>query len=280
MKKIEGFSTRHPILFGFSLIVVFSLFTVLTWPLGQWLSEPEGSSLGESVAKLLIAGCFILLLWRLGWLSRSGLTRLGRPWMWAWAGALLLYKGLIALYAFTGSLRFPLPPLDLGAAILLTCLATGLLEEIMYRGLLLGAMVQAWGSSRRGLAAAALASSAFWASLHLFNLLLRPFPLVAFQVGETLLSGFVYAALLLAGGSIWPLVLLHGLFNAMVNLPASQIPGFEETTSAWLLMISAALPLLFLGQHWLRQAWQQRTAGGGQSQAVAAEGRPAQVPGD
>ena len=71
--------------------------------------------------------------------------------------------------------------------------------------------------------------------------------MVALQVLETMTAGFVYAAILLSGGSIWPVVMLHWGFNAAVSLQVSQVANFEETFSAWALVVLAALPLVVVG---------------------------------
>lgn len=172
---------------------------------------------------------------------------MGHRRIWFLVIVLAVYNAILNVYAFTGSFKFSLPGATLPAAILILTLATSLLEETMYRGLLLTAMVKAWGGSRTGLFAAALLSGFFWASLHFFNLLVRPFPLVALQVLSMVMVGFFYAVLVFSGRSIWPAVLIHWATNAAVSLQVSQIPNFTETTTAWGILFLANLLLVAVG---------------------------------
>ena len=73
------------------------------------------------------------------------------------------------------------------------------------------------------------------------------------QIAETLMSGVTYAALVLYGKSIWPVVLWHGLLNATASARAIGIPDFEETVSMWVLTVLCNLPLLIYGVYLLRR---------------------------
>jgi len=158
---------------------------------------------------------------------------------------LIIYKAILDIYAFSGALTFQFPSLSLALAITFYALTTSLLEETMYRGLLLTAMFKSWGLTRRGVILSALVSGLFWGSLHLFNLIIRPFPVVFLQVLGTTLVGFVYAVFVISGRSIWPAILFHWVTNASVNLALSQNPNFEETITHWIGHITISLlPLL------------------------------------
>jgi len=47
-------------------MVLFLILSTLTWPIIQVYPYPEGYEVSVAAAKLLIAGCFILLLWGFG----------------------------------------------------------------------------------------------------------------------------------------------------------------------------------------------------------------------
>lgn len=247
MKKFEKFSVHHPIIFGFILIMLFTLLSTLTWPITRIYPHPEEYEVGNAISKLMIAACFMLLLWGFGWLKPAGFSSFGRKQVWFLVIVLIIYKAILGVYAFTGSLQFSLPSASFTLAVILYTFATSLLEETMYRGLLLTAMAKAWGRTRRGLFAAAILSGLFWASLHLFNLLVRPFPLVMMQVLEMSLVGFLYAAFVLAGRSIWPAVIIHWATNAAVSLRVVQIPNFSETNTAWGISFLITVPLIAVG---------------------------------
>jgi len=253
MKKFERLSIQHPIAFGFILIVLFILLSTLTWPITQLHPSPEGYEVGTALAKLVMAACFVFLLWRFGWLNSAGFTSLGNQRIWLLAIGIAIYKAILSGYAFTGSFNLNLPAASLTGAILFYACATSLLEESIYRGVLLTAMVKAWGSTLKGFFIAAILSGLFWASMHFINLLVRPFPLVALQVLEMVMVGFFYAALVLSGRSIWPAVVIHWATNASVNLQAAQNPNFTETIPAWGISFVVTLPLIAVGIYLLRK---------------------------
>lgn len=247
MRKLESLSVQHPILFGFVMFLLFTLLSTLTWPITQVATSPEGYEVGNAIAKFVITGCFLLNLWGYGWLKPAGFLSPGSKRIWLLVIVLMIYRVSLVIYAFTGSVQFNLPAVKLTLAILFYTFSTSLVEETIYRGTLLAAMVKAWGSTRKGLYAAALLSALFWASLHFINLIIRPFPVVALQVLETLMAGFAYAAIVLSGRSIWPAIMLHWAVNAAVSLQVSQIPTFEETLVTRTIFMLTTLPMMIIG---------------------------------
>jgi len=253
MKKFQAFAIRHPIFFGLIVIVLFTLLSTLVWPITQIFQFPEGHEIGTALSKLVITACFMLLLWRFGWIKTAGFASLGSKQVWLFAIVMMIYNAIFAVYAFTSSFKLGLPGMDLTLAVIFFTFATSLLEETMYRGLVLTALVKAWGSTRKGLFAVAIVSSLFWASLHLFNLGNKPFPVVALQVVGMVIPGFVYAALVLYGRSIWPVITFHWMVNVMVTLQAVQNPHYEETMPAWLIFNLVVLPMVIAGIYLLRK---------------------------
>jgi membrane protease YdiL (CAAX protease family) len=257
MKKFESFSTRHPIVFGFVLILLFTLLNTLTWPITQIYPYPEGSGLGEALAKIVMTVCFIGLLWRFGWLDFAGYGHFGSKRIWLIVTPLIVYKVFLGVYVFSGAFTFPFPPLVVSIGIIFFALTTSLLEESMYRGLLLTAMRKAWGSTRQGLILSALVSGLFFASLHFFNLIIRPFPVVFFQVLSMTLIGFYYAIFAITGRSIWPVVVFHWSTNAAITLALSQIPTFEETLTHWIGYTAISLIPIVVSLWLLKPAFQR-----------------------
>ena len=208
-----------------------------------------GSELAAAAVKLVGAALYVLALRRLGWMSAKGDVP-GRGWRpWLLALPAIVYSLIVSQLVFFGSLRFEMPDPAHAAAVALNMIVDGGFQELAFRGLLLLALARAWGSSRRGVVASVLVSAALFGGMHVLNLLARdkPLSLTLLQIAETTLSGITYAALVLAGGSIWPVVAWHGLLNALVSARAIGIPDFRETTSMWALVILANLPLLVYG---------------------------------
>jgi membrane protease YdiL (CAAX protease family) len=254
MKKFQNFATRHPIVFGFIVIVLFALLSTLVWPITQIYPYPEGHEIGTALSKLVMTVCFLFLLWRFGWIKIAGFASLGRKQVWLLAIVMMIYNAVFAAYTFTGSFKFSLPSFDLALAVIFFTFSTSLLEETMYRGLVLTALVKAWGDTRKGLFGAAIVSGLFWATTHFVNLIVNPSPVVALQVLGMVIPGFVYAAIVLYGRSIWPVIVFHWIVNMMVNLQAIQNPNFEETLPAWLIFNLVVLPMTVVGVSLLRKA--------------------------
>ena len=246
MKRLEVFLIRQPVVTGFLLIVFFVILSALTWPISQAAAYPKGAALGESFAKLAMFGVFFVLLAGLRWLGQAGFAATGSARTWGWSLVLIVIKVPLAILAFTGAVWKGLPPADPGIYILVFTFSTALLEETIYRGLLLTAMKSAWGASRRGLFAAALVSGIFFGGLHLFNLGQQPLNIVLLQVLATVLAGFAYALIVIAGKSIWPAVFFHWMTNLGVNLQIAMQPEFVETTTAWGIELLAVLVVAVL----------------------------------
>lgn len=85
---------------------------------------------------------------------------------------------------------------------------SGFVEEILFRGLILHALLPT------GIWRAALLSAALFGGMHMLNALSFPSPAYALlQVGYAAAIGFTYAALVIRTGAIWPLILAHFLTN-------------------------------------------------------------------
>jgi len=139
-----------------------------------------------------------------------------------------------------------------GVVVLNNMAGGGLFEETVYRGVILYALVRLWGSSRRGILKSALISALLFAGAHIIRILVaKPVVMTLLQVAETVVSGFYLAAFVLHVGSIWPAVLVHGLGNAIANVIVLGIPAFEETVSAWLLLILLDLPVVIFAAYLL-----------------------------
>jgi membrane protease YdiL (CAAX protease family) len=244
MNKLKRFATARPVLFSLVLIVIYALLSTLTYPVHFLFPDNEvGQVYGDAVAKIVISAVFVGMLWRFGWLERSGLTRLGerrgRFLIAAW-GAYLIFG---QYYAFTDSIRPPVASSPLGIAEFLGTLPGALLEELLYRGLLLTAMMVAWGHSRRGIVKSVALSSLLFGSTHLINVLVRPVGIVVAQAILVSLPGVFYAVVLLKRQSLWPAILIHWLANAAVNVKIAGLESFQETPTMWLWFAVFMIPI-------------------------------------
>lgn len=94
---------------------------------------------------------------------------------------------------------FPLTPIGVGVAIIVTCIAAPLSEEVLFRGVLFGTLRDRWGDWP-----AALVSGAAFAASHLNWYVFVPFTIL----------GVLLAWIASQTRSIWPAVIAHAVFNA------------------------------------------------------------------
>lgn len=93
---------------------------------------------------------------------------------------------------------FPLTPIGVGVAIVVTCIAAPLSEEVLFRGVLFGALRDRWGDWP-----AALVSGAAFAASHLNWFVFVPFTIL----------GVLLAWITSQTRSVWPAVIAHAVFN-------------------------------------------------------------------
>jgi membrane protease YdiL (CAAX protease family) len=250
MVGVKRFAARYPIGVGVigavALIVGLVVFTGVAMGL---LPESEGQeTVALMLARLATTLAVVALLWRLGWLRAAGVARVGTRQVWLVTLGATVYEILVALWAFFGSLRLDGVASFDALALPAAALTAGIVEEVVFRGAILYAFVRVWGNTRRGLFQSALLSALLFGGLHAVNALFgKALPLALLQILNATLSAVLYAALVLKGGSVWPIVFWHAALNAVVNLQVAATPGFEETIPGNVMIVLFDLPLLAYG---------------------------------
>jgi membrane protease YdiL (CAAX protease family) len=254
MEKLKNFALKRPFLFGIVLLVFYACLTALAYPVHYLLPDNEiGQLYGDAAAKFLVFLFFLAALWRFRWVPVSGMTRLGNIRIWPVVAVLLIYRVLTELYAFTGSITIAFPNPPLAAADLVLTFSTGLVEETMVRGMVLIAMLIAWGSTKGGQLKAVLLSSTLFGLIHLFNLMVRPVGVVLMQALILTLPGIFYAALVLATRSLWPAIVIHWLGNAAVNIKLMGNENYQETFTMWIIYGITLVPLIVYSAYLIRR---------------------------
>ena len=165
MNKFHQFSDSHSILF--SLIMIFIWFLVGALAAGAaslTLRIPFIDSVPQSIGALCGTLAVLLILWQFGWLKSSGIGSIGT--IKVWLIAFLMFAYLIAAYsyAFFGDLSFDVGSLftsDSARSILSRQILVGIVEEILFRGVVLYALVRVWGDTKRGLFFAVMLSAPY-----------------------------------------------------------------------------------------------------------------------
>lgn len=104
-------------------------------------------------------------------------------------------------------------------AVGLDCAMTSILEEFVFRGVVLGALLKGWGQKQCGKLGAVVVSSILFGLVHLINLAGDPAALfeVLGQVGYSTLIGILLAAAVLRTGGLVFSVAVHALFNLVFD---------------------------------------------------------------
>lgn len=249
---MSRFADRQPLL--------FALLTTMGWLLAAGAFAGLGAlalgvSVGETAPQVLgtvaaTAG-LLALAWRLGWLAPAGIAAAG-----GWRGWLIALIGLLVLvaaywYAFFGELSFDLGFLarsEAARSVVWRQLLVGAVEEILFRGVLLYALVRVWGRTARGVVAGAFTTAVLFGGLHLLQVLGGSSLESALGVVlECVVSGIWWAALALVCGSIWPVAAIHAVSNMAVLIKALSVPGLALPVSGYLIASLLELPLVVLG---------------------------------
>lgn len=187
----------------------FVLWTMVTIIGGNLASGGE-MSLQDGVTRgigwtWVLASAFILTVALLQQWHDVGLTRGAslRAWRLVWLPALYI-AGALAVAAAAG-----LPPAGVMGIILVNTLFVGFSEELMFRGVLLQAFrrsVPVWG--------AVMLTSVAFGAVHSLNVFVTgDLAAALIQSTAAFMSGLVFIALRLRTGSLWPPVILHGLWD-------------------------------------------------------------------
>jgi membrane protease YdiL (CAAX protease family) len=163
----------------------------------------------ESIYWLLTIALALALVALLGWWREAGIV--GRPG--ARALPLALFPLLTAALALSGGIEV-LGPGFLVAA-LLGALLVALGEELLFRGVVLGALAPI--GARRAVALTALLSGLLWYARSAAD---GPGPEAVLLAALAVGGSFVYGALRWRLGSVWPAFVVHAVLAFAVAAPA------------------------------------------------------------
>ena len=243
MKKFKNFATRHPYLF---MLVIFPLIPYILMLLQLGFARLFGfTSLGadsfQDSTKFLSILLYLTILWQFGWLRSAGFQTLGRWQAWLIVLIASVFEVALAIRSINGHFEW------LNLIILAspsTYLLVGLFEEIAFRGLILYAFLHLWGDTYRGVLKSVFISSLLFGIGHLATIFTGNTVLGALcQTASSTISGVLYAALVLYGWSIWPVVIGHFLTDA---IGYGNLTNIQDVTQANLSVFWIDIPLLFL----------------------------------
>ncbi|MGW3951243.1 CPBP family intramembrane glutamic endopeptidase [Streptomyces sp. NPDC004752] len=224
---------RHPLWGALELTVAWHTVLLLTAKvLLPPLAPAWFPALGPTVVNMVCCAGVVFVMWRWGWLRASGTATWGRARRW-WLAAPLLF--IACSYTVAG--------LDGSTTVvtsgLVSLLWVGVNEEIYSRGLVQQTLAP------MGAARASLLVGLLFGSGHIQNYFFFDAPLdnTLWQMLSAGLFGFTCAALRYAIGSVWPMVVVHGLDDFFQIRSPGAAPDwwqvsvyvFHALYGAWLL---------------------------------------------
>lgn len=201
MERWKSHVTRHPVWGAVELTLAWHAALLL---FAEVILPPLAPSWFPALGATVVnAACFAgvwCVLWRWGWLRASGITTVGRLHRWWPAAPMLLIAGSYALAGLDGSTAVVV-------SSLVSLLWVGLNEEVYSRGLVQHVLTPL------GPVRAAAGVAVLFGAGHLQNYLFFGAPLgdTLWQMLSAGLFGFACAGLRFAIGSVWPMVVVHGL---------------------------------------------------------------------
>jgi membrane protease YdiL (CAAX protease family) len=252
MKVLSHLADRRPLAFGLLALLTWVVLDALILGIATLLLKmPIANPFVQLVGTLSATGILVLIAYRLGWLHKIGLTNPGTWPTWALTLILAFYVALSGFYPYFGELTFDLRSLvstPEARAILLQSFLVGIVEETVFRGILLYALVRVWGQTRRGLVASVVVQAALFGALHALQVLFGAAPSAALaNVLDTFVFGLGLGALVLSVRSLWPAVVLHTVSNSFVLIKGLSSQWIDPVFLGYLGEALFQLPLALLG---------------------------------
>ena len=223
---------------------------------GRWLEAagyalPGAAVTGRIGLSWALAALFALALLLASRQRREAGLCAPKPWKTLWlVWPPLLYALLMLLLAWAGG--WPQPRVLLIVACNAALVAIS--EELMFRAILLQGMLE-----RYTVWPAVLMSSALFGLAHTANgLASGDVSGALWQAVAATLQGIGYAAIRLRTRSIWPMVLVHGLWDYALVTATLPHPAEDGASILPYIALLAVLPLCLYGVYLLRPS--QRAA--------------------
>ena len=202
----------------------------------------------------LLAALFLLALVAWQQWHDVGLNRLpsGRSLLLTWLPMLYIVVGL------SFAVAIGLPPARVLAWILLNTFLVGLSEELMFRGVLLQAFrrtVLIWP--------AVLLTTLAFGAIHILNVFMTgELRSALIQSAAAALSGLLFIALRLRTGSLWPCVIVHGLWDfATFTVSAARSGESVASSGGGPTTLMSLAPILLVLPNALYGLWLMRDIG-------------------
>jgi uncharacterized protein len=237
-----------------SMGVVLGVFVIWTLIVvgGAKILFPNADSLDDVVKSqvnpifVVIAALLLGVTFSFKWQRRVGLKAAEPPSSW-----LVVWPQALAVLVMLGiAVMMGLPPASVLLFVLLNTLIVGFHEELMCRGILFQGLLQSMSFWR-----AVLLTAFMFGAVHALNgFVTGNFGAALAQAGVAMMSGLWFQAVRLRTRSIYPGMLIHGLWDFAVFTLSQSTVAFAAAAGADPLMMAAVvvpallpLPLMLYG---------------------------------
>ncbi|MBR4720253.1 MAG: CPBP family intramembrane metalloprotease [Clostridia bacterium] len=232
--KFAEWMNEHPILAGFVVVILYTAFRKGLYYLFLYaLPQTFAFTVIHEVLDVIWPFLMVVAFGRLNVYRRGGFFRT------LFLGTTLLLYGL--LFGFVSNLiplfkesgvEWQTPFMMIWAAV--TMFFVGFREESCYRGIVLHIFADKYLKDRRGILITAFASAAFFGIMHMNNIFVgQSFLECVVQTVNAFFLGALFGAVLLRGGNLWSLMLIHGFIdlgltskNLLTKTYASDAVGY------------------------------------------------------
>ncbi len=263
MNRLKTFAVHHP--------VVLSIIVTTIAILISNIDVPFGGLYGAYLCGTLVQGSICLLLLPLirltGINSRTIFSRPVNRKSILLVWPLVLFILLNAFDLFSGSLKIDVSKPALIVLYILVYTSTGLFEEILCRGFILNLLLRKWGQNKKGVYFSVIISSVIFALGHFNGLLTGKMDLwsTIAQIFYAFFIGVCFAACYLRIQSLWPVIILHALFDMSGELRdlttgGATHPYITSTPISALVGIALLSVVFFYGLFILRKIDRAGTA--------------------
>lgn len=265
MSRLKNLISKHPVLSVIAMALVWLvLLLVLAGMATTLLNSEYGNPDTMFVAHMVMFIGLLILLWRSGWLKPAGIARPGRPLIWLIAVVAMVYAAIAALYAFYGKCSFDFSNLnDFPAStdIIKSQLAVCLDEETLFRGIILYILILNFRGNIQGRLAAVTMMSVIFGLMHVLWVFFSGLSGLSalFLALQAIIISVWWAALVLAGGSIWPAFLAHFVVNTIIALQGLSHSIIQPDHLAYGKLLLFTIPLGMIAV-WLIRRSQQMSA--------------------
>jgi membrane protease YdiL (CAAX protease family) len=222
--RIKDLALRRPLLFAILLILSSLVVEILAGVLAVALFRVEQAGPIFAPVVLLITTLYLVfILWSFAWLKAAGVASLGTWKGWGAALVLLVYYLLELLYSFFGEFSFIVPTNAVSGLGVPRVFIGAMFEEVLFRGVVLYALVSLWGATRKGVLKAVIVSALLFGAIHALNAISGDPSEALGQIAIALFESVWLAAIVLRWGSIWLARITTCHFGSMVDSPSHSL---------------------------------------------------------